>query len=231
MFDVEKITADCVRWIRTFFEENGKGCNAVIGISGGKDSSIAAALCVEALGKERVIGVLMPQGEQHDIDMAYMLVNHLGMPDKCAVKLVELCRKIKEYGFNLRLSVNMTDYFNKYAKNEVRFFEDAKRMFNPDQMTIRLLYKTGDGSEQSNWVEQHACDEEIAKSIVDSVRENAIQLERLPYGRIKYSYMGMSLVVDDDCMSKTAVEDYKYLILQPNCRLYSRWDDTASLIF
>jgi len=163
---------------------------------------------------------------EDDINRSYVQ-----MPDKCAVKLVELCRKIKEYGFNLRLSVNMTDYFNKYAKNEVRFFEDAKRMFNPDQMTIRLLYKTGDGSEQSNWVEQHACDEEIAKSIVDSVRENAIQLERLPYGRIKYSYMGMSLVVDDDCMSKTAVEDYKYLILQPNCRLYSRWDDTASLIF
>jgi NAD+ synthase len=50
-----------------------------VGISGGKDSSIAAALCVEALGADRVIGVLMPQGEQHDIDMAYMLVNHLGI--------------------------------------------------------------------------------------------------------------------------------------------------------
>ena len=50
-----------------------------MGISGGKDSSVAAALCVEALGKDRVIGVLMPQGEQHDIDMAYMLVDHLGI--------------------------------------------------------------------------------------------------------------------------------------------------------
>ncbi|MBR3942037.1 MAG: NAD(+) synthase [Clostridia bacterium] len=66
-------------WIRDFFEKNGKDCNAVVGISGGKDSSVAAALCVEALGKDRVIGVLMPQGTQHDIDMAYMLVNHLGI--------------------------------------------------------------------------------------------------------------------------------------------------------
>ena len=79
MFDVKKITADCVEWIRDFFEKNGKGCNAVIGISGGKDSSVAAALCVEALGKDRVIGVLMPCGEQHDIDAAYALVNHLGI--------------------------------------------------------------------------------------------------------------------------------------------------------
>ncbi|MBR0415275.1 MAG: NAD(+) synthase [Clostridia bacterium] len=79
MFDVKTIKNECVAWIRTFFEENGKGCNAVVGISGGKDSSIVAALCVEALGKERVIGVLMPNGEQQDIDMAQLLVKHLGI--------------------------------------------------------------------------------------------------------------------------------------------------------
>lgn len=79
MFNAEIVKNECVQWIRDFFEKNGKGCNAVIGISGGKDSSIAAALCVEALGKERVIGVLMPQGVQHDIDMAQLLVNHLGI--------------------------------------------------------------------------------------------------------------------------------------------------------
>ncbi len=79
MFNAEKVKNDCVKWIRDFFEKNGKNCNAVIGISGGKDSSIAAALCVEALGKNRVVGVLMPCGEQHDIDMAYLLVNHLGI--------------------------------------------------------------------------------------------------------------------------------------------------------
>ena len=79
VFDVEKTKNECVEWIRKFFEENGAGCNAVIGISGGKDSSIVAALCVEALGKDRVIGVLMPNGEQADIDMAMLLVEHLGI--------------------------------------------------------------------------------------------------------------------------------------------------------
>jgi len=78
----EKLTKamnGCIEWIREFFEENGKGCNAVLGISGGKDSSVVAALLVEALGKDRVIGVLMPNGEQADIDMAKLLVNHLGI--------------------------------------------------------------------------------------------------------------------------------------------------------
>ena len=79
MFDAKKVKDQCVAWIREFFEENGPGCNAVLGISGGKDSSVAAALCVEALGKDRVIGVLMPKGVQHDIDMAYLLVDHLGI--------------------------------------------------------------------------------------------------------------------------------------------------------
>ena len=79
MFNAEKIKNDCVEWIRDFFDKNGKDCNAVLGISGGKDSSVVAALCVEALGKDRVIGVLMPNGEQHDIDCAYALVNHLGI--------------------------------------------------------------------------------------------------------------------------------------------------------
>ena len=79
MFNAEKVKNECVQWIRDFFENNGKGCNAVVGISGGKDSSIVAALCVEALGKDRVIGVLMPCGEQHDIDMAKLLVDTLGI--------------------------------------------------------------------------------------------------------------------------------------------------------
>ena len=79
MFDVKKVTEDCVLWIQKFFEENGKGCNAVLGISGGKDSSVTAALCVKALGKDRVIGVLMPCGEQADIDCAHLLVDHLGI--------------------------------------------------------------------------------------------------------------------------------------------------------
>ena len=79
MFDAVKVKDACVRWIRDWFEQNGPGCNAVLGISGGKDSSICAALCVEALGKDRVIGVTMPNGVQPDIDDSIKLINHLGI--------------------------------------------------------------------------------------------------------------------------------------------------------
>ncbi len=66
-----------VDWIRDYFDHNGPGCTAVVGISGGKDSSVTAALCVEALGKDRVLGVLMPNGIQSDIADAIALVEHL----------------------------------------------------------------------------------------------------------------------------------------------------------
>lgn len=78
-FNAKKMIKCCTEWIRTFFEENGPGCRAVIGISGGKDSSVAAAMLKEALGAERVLGVLMPCGEQADIDMARKLVEVLGI--------------------------------------------------------------------------------------------------------------------------------------------------------
>ncbi len=79
-FNAKKTKDEVVAWIRDWFEQNGKGCNAVIGISGGKDSSIVAALCKEALGKERVLGALMPNGEQRDISDSKALVEHLGIP-------------------------------------------------------------------------------------------------------------------------------------------------------
>ena len=90
-FNAKEMKDKCVAWIQEFFEKNGPDCNAVVGISGGKDSSIVAALCVEALGKDRVIGVLMPCGVQADIEMAQKLVNHLG---------------IKNYEVNVEEAVN-----------------------------------------------------------------------------------------------------------------------------
>lgn len=78
-FDAKKVLNELTVWIRDWFEENGRGCNAIVGISGGKDSSVAAALCVRALGVDRVIGVLMPNGEQSDIAMSRLLVEHLGI--------------------------------------------------------------------------------------------------------------------------------------------------------
>jgi len=78
-FDVNRAIEDCCRWIQDWFAENGDGCNAVLGVSGGKDSSVCAALLCRALGVHRVIGVLMPRGEQPDIDDSLLLCKHLGI--------------------------------------------------------------------------------------------------------------------------------------------------------
>ena len=79
MFDAKKEINNIVAWIKEWFAENGPKASAVIGISGGKDSSICAALLVKALGKDRVVGVLMPDGTQSDISDSYQLVEHLGL--------------------------------------------------------------------------------------------------------------------------------------------------------
>ena len=95
MFDAEKVKNDIVKWIQDWFEINGKGCKAVIGISGGKDSSVVAALCVEALGKENVVGVMMPRGEQFDIDVSRALISHLGISG-ITVNVEDACNAIEE---------------------------------------------------------------------------------------------------------------------------------------
>ena len=78
-FNAREVKDLVIQWIRDWFEENGPGCNAVIGISGGKDSSVVAALCAEALGKDRVVGVTMPNGIQPDLPDSLQLIAHLGI--------------------------------------------------------------------------------------------------------------------------------------------------------
>ena len=119
MFDAKSVKKDCVRWIQDFFEKNGPGCNAIVGISGGKDSSVVAALCVEALGRERVIGVLMPCGVQHDIDMAKLLVEHLG---------------IRHYVVNIQEAVEATKKALPFA------LSDQSRINLPPRIRMSVLY-------------------------------------------------------------------------------------------
>ena len=77
-FNVEQVTKDCIQWIKDWFEKNGPGCNAILGLSGGKDSTIVAKLCAEALGPDRVIGVALPENGQ-GINEADKIAEHLGI--------------------------------------------------------------------------------------------------------------------------------------------------------
>ena len=74
------IKDQAIQWIKEYFEKNGNPeTKAIIGISGGKDSSVVAALCCAALGKERVVGVMMPNSVQSDIADSIKLCNFLGI--------------------------------------------------------------------------------------------------------------------------------------------------------
>ena len=115
-FNVEAATEGLVKWIRNWFEENGKGCNAVIGISGGKDSTVCAGLLVKALGKNRVIGVLMPNGEQADIDCSHQLVNFLDIK-YYTINIQEAYESIIKYmGFHNGLNVSTQTTTNLPAR-------------------------------------------------------------------------------------------------------------------
>ncbi len=78
-FNVQTAIDECCRWVQDWFAANGDGCPAVLGISGGKDSSVCAALLCKALGAHRVVGVMMPRGIQPDIDDSLLLCKHLGI--------------------------------------------------------------------------------------------------------------------------------------------------------
>ena len=138
-----------------------------------------------------------------------------------------LCRD-----FALRLSLNLTNEFRQYDILPQNLFKKCREL-GADQVTLRVLYSSGNGTPQDNWIAENAMPERSVNMLLNYVRATGSVLGVLPHGAVKYSLDGMCVVIDSDCMDKAEKtnEDYKYLILQPDCKLYSQWDDPASLIF
>ncbi|MCR5419647.1 MAG: NAD(+) synthase [Lachnospiraceae bacterium] len=121
-FDVDKVTGDCIEWIRDFFKNNGPDCNAIIGLSGGKDSTVTAALCCAALGNDRVIGVLMPNGVQADISDSIAVTEHL---------------KIKN--FTIDISGAVSSILNEMSDKNIEI-TDQSRINLPPRIRMSTLY-------------------------------------------------------------------------------------------
>lgn len=159
----------------------------------------------------------------------------IGVPEKARFHLEQLCHEIKRYDFSLRLSINLTNCFDRFRGREEALFQWAKSL-GTNQITFRVLYSDGGNTEQALWIQQNAAEAETVHGISNYVLLNGTPLGVLPYGATKYSLHGMTVVIDDDCMARRKLpgvdkDVYKYLILQPDCKLYSKWDDPASLIF
>ena len=171
-FDVEKVTKDCIQWIKNWFEKNGPGCNAVIGISGGKDSTIVTKLCVEALGADRVIGVMMPNGVQKDISDSIKVCKLLGIKNytiniedvvsstlnqmkECGIEISEQTRI--NLPARIRMStlyavsqsnngrvLNTCNYSENYVSWETKFGDGAGDLSPLGYLTVREVLAIGD---------------------------------------------------------------------------------------
>jgi hypothetical protein len=168
----------------------------------------------------------------------------IGAPNKLRVDLDYLCSFIKEQGFNLRLSLNMTNVYDR--KTIVEILIRCKSL-GADQITFRKLYSEGEDTPEAKWVKENSCKDKVITDIEHYIagvphhnnrgeqwREGGKGKKgyKLPFGAWVYSIMGMSVAIDDDCMAKEeASENLKYVILRENGKLYWSWDDEGSLLF
>lgn len=139
-----------------------------------------------------------------------------------------LCKLIKEYDFNIRLCYNLNDTFNDCAIEEV--FDHAKSL-NANQVTFGKLYASDDDTEQGKWINEHNVSIEFRHDLYKFLEENPI-IGNTIYGNNIRNVDDISVIYDEDCMGKDPTNNaLKYLILRPNCKLYSSWDSKASLVF
>lgn len=149
------------------------------------------------------------------------------IPRDKAFDMQALCHAIKDKGLNLRISLNMNSLFN--GVDPYSIFSKLNDL-GADQVTFRKLYAP-EGTPQHTWIKAH--EYKNFDTLEKFIKEYGNPLETLSFGLRKYSVDGISTVLDTDCMLKDETEytSYRYLILRPNCKLYSRWDDRGSLIF
>jgi len=155
----------------------------------------------------------------------------IGVHPKLQFKLDDICKKIKDVGFNLRLSLNMTDVYNHITLPEV-FFDRFKEL-GVNQITFREMYYSGNHTKEDIWIMSHLIRDGLMDDIKQYITSNGKPQYILPFGATVYSIHKMSTVVDSDCMDdKSEVDDIlKYLILREDGKLYTDWGDEGSLIF
>ena len=200
-------------------DENLKWLREVIGV---KTISLSVADIFDDLNNLRVIGV----------------------PKKLHFNLTELCKKIKEYGFNLRISVNVLNCWINIISSEINMIYKTYKTYDNDilfkrlhelgtnQVTFRKMWLSGNNSKIDKWITLNTPnDDDFFKSLNGYILEKGKLIGKLTFGALQYSVGNISAVVDQDCMSNEIKDELKYVILREDARLYTRWDDKASLIF
>lgn len=152
----------------------------------------------------------------------------------------EICEIVKEIGLNLRISLNLTSYFDKYFKEGPEQLLQKISNLGANQLTLRVLYKGDNETKQSKWIDEHPFNPQYLEQTKKYIRGNGKVTGILPAGFKIYSIHGMSIVIDDDSMdtersfkdpSEASAQALKYAILRTNGKLYYDWTDPNSLIF
>lgn len=146
-----------------------------------------------------------------------------------------ICSEIKKYDFVLRLSLNMTHVYNEVVPEHI--FNRLSQL-GADQVTFRVLYTSGLGTEEDHWIETHKAADQTLDEINRYIKSNGHELEVLPFGAIRYAVSpridpdkSISTVIDDDCMSTDIKKTIRYMILRPDCKIYTKWNIPGSIIF
>jgi hypothetical protein len=153
----------------------------------------------------------------------------IGVAEKLQFKLADVCTKVKEYGFNLRLSLNMTIDYEKVKP--AQYFQTAIKL-GVNQITFRKLYDSGGQTKQDQWVRENKMYDYTMDEIKTYIVANGTPLYVLPFGYLVMTVNEIGTVVDTDCMhTQNVSEVLKYLILRSDNKLYTHWSDKGSLIF
>jgi len=168
-----------------------------------------------------------------DISKNAAIIGHpypFNKENKKSVDFTKLIKAMKEYDFNIRLCFNLTSDFK--FENPLGFFDWCSGTLHADQITFRKLYVSDSHTAQKKWIEENSIATGALYALIDALKQFPI-IGKTVYGADIRNINDMSVIFDDDCMGKHPPKDdiVKYLILRPNCKLYSSWDSTASLVF
>ena len=156
-------------------------------------------------------------------------MNRAILGTKYDLEIPRLCKSLKNYGFNIRICCNLTGKFDLDVNPWHNIFAYLKEEYLADQVTFRKMYASDASTQQARWIKENPFMWE--ESLIGYLSMFPASRATM-YGTGIHDINGMSVVYDEDCMGKNPETNVrKYLILRPNCKLYSQWDSKASLVF
>ena len=162
-----------------------------------------------------------------DTEENYVCNNPTNIKHK--VDIDEVCKLIKAHHINLRLSLNLTKHFENKSLSDT--FNRLTQL-GANQVIFRKLYTSdNENLPQNKWIKSNSVDDTYLDKLNMYIHKHGKIIDKNFLGVPRYDIHGVSTVLDEDCMSQQVADNYRYLILKPDCHLYTKWQEPASLLF